>query len=348
MRKLVSIETITSLHPIDGADRIELALVRGWRCVVPKGQYTEGDLVLFCEVDSVLPEDSRWEFLSADKWRVRTKRFRGQISQGLVLPVSDLTQAEYTLIMHHREDPAIVLGVQKYEPPVPMSADIIGEFPSLVPKTDQERIQNLGYALDIYKGRAFEITEKLDGQSLTVFYINGEFGVATRNNTVDHRMGNVYSKICENHHFERILPDMGRNVAIQGELIGTKMNGNRLGLKFNAYYVFDIYDVDLGRYLLPPERYTFLNQFNDFGKKLASDDKTFIYLQNAPLVQSPHVMSLGETVDTLIERFNGMKSHLVDDKLAEGVVFKSFEPNGNSYVPSSFKVISNAYLLKFE
>ena len=97
MRKLASIQRIWKIEPIEGADRIELAHVLGWQCVVNKGQFQEMDLAVYFEGDSFLPIAPEFEFLRASSYRktdimgegfrLRTMKFRGQISQGLLLPV---------------------------------------------------------------------------------------------------------------------------------------------------------------------------------------------------------------------------------------------------------------------
>ena len=98
MRKLASIQRIWKIEPIEGADRIELAYVLGWQCVVNKGQFQPMDLAVYFEVDSFLPIAPEFEFLRASSYRktdimgegfrLKTMKFRGQISQGLLQPIS--------------------------------------------------------------------------------------------------------------------------------------------------------------------------------------------------------------------------------------------------------------------
>ena len=63
MRKLASIEKVRKVEPIEGADRIELAHVLGWQCVVNKGQFKEMDTAVYFEIDSFLPIRPEFEFL---------------------------------------------------------------------------------------------------------------------------------------------------------------------------------------------------------------------------------------------------------------------------------------------
>ena len=102
MRKLASIQRIWKIEPIEGADRIELAHVLGWQCVVNKGQFQPMDIGVYFEIDSFLPIRPEFEFMRATSYKksdvmgegfkLRTMRFRGEISQGLLLPLSQFPQ----------------------------------------------------------------------------------------------------------------------------------------------------------------------------------------------------------------------------------------------------------------
>jgi RNA ligase (TIGR02306 family) len=96
-RKLASIQTILSLTPIAGADRIVLAKILGWQCVVLKDEFKEGDKAVFFEIDSILPiagwNDHLRKGSNINKpFRVRTIRLKNTLSQGLALPLSILSQ----------------------------------------------------------------------------------------------------------------------------------------------------------------------------------------------------------------------------------------------------------------
>ena len=169
MRKLATIRTVTEILPIKGADMIVLAVVDGWKCVVKKDEFKAGDSAVYCEIDSFLPIKPEFEFLRkssfkrmGDKegFRLRTVKLRGQISQGLLLPISVLGREPQP-----GEDITEELGIEKYEPPTPtcLSGKVVGPFPATVQKTDEERIQNLAIDFKSYKYRTFFVTEKLDG-----------------------------------------------------------------------------------------------------------------------------------------------------------------------------------------
>ena len=113
MRKLASIREISAIHPIPGADRIEVAQVDGWECVVQKGEFQVGQHIVYVEVDSIVPDVPEFEFLRPRKFRVRTIKLRGQVSQGLVLPLSILPDGAPCDL---GDDVTEVLHITKYDP----------------------------------------------------------------------------------------------------------------------------------------------------------------------------------------------------------------------------------------
>jgi len=99
-RKLASIRQISEIRPIEGADAIELAIVDGWNVVVAKNvNHKVDDYVVYCEIDSFLPIKPEFEFLRKSSYkkmgdqegfRLKTIKLRGQISQGLILPLDEV------------------------------------------------------------------------------------------------------------------------------------------------------------------------------------------------------------------------------------------------------------------
>ena len=140
-RKLASIVTIENLSPIPEADLIEVATVKGWKLVVKKNEFKVGDSAIYCEIDSFLPMREEFEFLrktsyrkmrDLEGFRLKTIKLRGQISQGLLLPVDILGDLHYQI----GDDVTERLGIIKYEPPIPASLIGVakGPFSSLSPK----------------------------------------------------------------------------------------------------------------------------------------------------------------------------------------------------------------------
>jgi len=180
VRKLATIERISAINPIPDADQIERATIRGWNIVVKKGDHKVGDLIVYCEIDSLMPEKPEFEFLRSRGFRIRTIKLRGQVSQGIIFPLSiipDLTIFADGTTMANGEyiveglDVTEFLGITKYDPPIPaeLSGQVLGNFPSHSIKTDEERIQNLIDHYEDYRKEEWIATEKVDGTSMTAF-----------------------------------------------------------------------------------------------------------------------------------------------------------------------------------
>src|ERR1700753_4271510 len=156
-RKLASIQEVLSVEDIPGADNIQVATVKGWKLVVKRDEFKAGDRAIYCEIDSFLPIKDEFEFLRKSSYkkmgdlegfRLKTIKLRGQVSQGLLLPVVALKDKVYPdqyRALQIGDDVTEPLGIFKYEPPIPaeLSGVMKGSFPNFIPKTDEERVQNL-------------------------------------------------------------------------------------------------------------------------------------------------------------------------------------------------------------
>lgn len=185
-RKLASVQRIKALLPIEGADKIELALVQGWQVVVKKGEYKVGDLVIYLEIDSWVPHaiapfltdagKEPKEFNGVKGERLKTIKLRKQLSQGLILPLITLTD-QLAGLVSEGEDVTQTIGIQKWEPAEkehsnqPMGAKT-RSFPYFLRKTDQERAQNYEHMILQNLDTEFETTVKKDGSSCTVFRVD--------------------------------------------------------------------------------------------------------------------------------------------------------------------------------
>lgn len=176
-RKLASIQVINKIESIPDADRIELAHVMGWQAIVKKGDFKEGDAVVFFEIDSLLPEEPAYEFLrkncynSVSKgFRIKTAKMRGCLSQGLIMPLSILdSKIGDDFVLETEMDVTQLLGVKKWERQpsygegAKLKGHARGSLPSDIPKTDEQRIQSCPQVLQRHEGEEFYVTEKLDG-----------------------------------------------------------------------------------------------------------------------------------------------------------------------------------------
>lgn len=336
-RKMASIRSIDRIDPIEGADAIEAATVGGWKVVTQKNEFNVGDLAVYCEIDSWIPHE-RAPFLSKGKEpreykgvkgeRLRTIKLRGQISQGLLLPMSCLTN--YGADLNEGDDVTEVLNIQKWEAEIPaqLSGQVKGNFPTQIPKTDQERVQNLVKEIQESKnqGDKFEVTEKLEGSSMTCYLIDDEFGVCSRNLDLKCDENNSFWKVAIAQDIEAKMRSLGvDNFAVQGELLGPGVQGNIYGLSNLDFYVYDIYIIELGEYLLPEIRQGWLVRLG---------------LKSVPVLAVGKDLGVG-SVDELLFWAEG-SSELNPSQEREGIVFKSESESGGF----SFKAISNKYLLE--
>lgn len=210
-RKLATIQKIKDIYPIDGADSIDRATILGWNLVVKKGEFKSGDWCVYCEVDSLLPIREEFEFLRkscynprTNRFRIKTAKLRGQISQGIAFPLSILGDMNLTTLKEG-DDVTDLLNIIKYEPPIPseLGGDVKGSFPSFIPKTDEIRIQSVPSVLERHKGRRFVITEKVDGCVHEDEIINTEDGPKTIKEVCDSKYtGKVESFNHETNNIE--------------------------------------------------------------------------------------------------------------------------------------------------
>jgi RNA ligase (TIGR02306 family) len=336
-RKLASLQRILKLEPIEGADRIELATILGWSCVVKKGQFKEGDIVIFCEIDSLIPKCIWSNFLwkegdTKEKYRLKTCKMKGHISQGLVLPTSILP-VDIFQVIHEGLNVTEYLGIEKYVPYIPtnLQAEILGDFPSFIPKTDQTRLQSYPNILNIAHGKSVTITEKLDGCSTTYFIKNNHFGVCSRNIELKENEHNIYWKMAKKYNIEEKLREYYSkfgNIAIQGEIIGQGIQSNKYKLEDNKLFIFNIYDIEY---------------YNYVDDSLMESWCCFLGLDVVPDVD---IIDLDGSVEEWIELSKG-NSKINPNVLREGIVVKGInEEIYPSFGRLSFKVINPDFLIK--
>jgi RNA ligase (TIGR02306 family) len=350
-RKLASIQTILEVLPHTNADTLEIAKVLGWTCVVLKGQFKKGDHIVYIEPDSILPPGkSEWEFMKDRGYRIKTIKLRGVVSQGLVFNAHTLLAEKYLPLcealnvspLPDGTDVTEALGITKYEPYTPeqraqLFGTVKGNFPEFLSKTDETRIQAIPEVLYKHQNKKFYVTEKVDGSSMTVYFrrsehfVDGEFGVCSRNLDLKETESNAFWKTARELDLENKLRSLNRNVALQGELLGPGVQGNKYKLDKLGYYIFNAYDIDTGFHF----NYTDLAQVVEY-----------LGLTHVPFVSDSYI--LPNTVDELVEYSKG-KSLLNKDVHREGIVLR---PLINEYSEElrgrlSFKTINPDFLLKY-
>ena len=362
-RKLASVQKVKAIKPIEGADRIEIVQILNWDCVAQKGQYKIGDLVIYFEIDSLLPDIPAFEFLKGSSWsqklnkyKIRTHKFRGQISQGLVIPIRQLTEiynqinksSVSSIDYDEGDDLTVLLKIEKYEPPAsngPLGDLISHEW--YVPKTDEERIQVCAENVlpEYMKSEQGDwyASVKLDGTSCTAGLFEDAFLIGGRNQW--YKDDNMYTTTVRKYITEEKLrayqEATGMYVVFQGELCGPGIQCNRLGLKEKDWFVFNVFISDTGKM----DSYTkcdLLNMLNIC---------EYFGLKTVPLIPAEAKFNfkattdIDETVENLLKYIDSIKYRTFFDdaspnQIAEGAVFRM---NDMSY---SFKVISNKFLLK--
>lgn len=270
MTKLATIEKLHSVqpHPNKEVEKLEVAKVKEWPVVIPKGQFRDGDLVVFIQIDSIVPyTNSYFAFMERQKYRVWNAKFKGAPSQGLVCPLSILPgftpmgkMVEVETFAYNNgtetlkfcqvgDDVTEVLGVQKYEKPIDSSicGDAKGGFPThLVSITDEDNLLNNPDTRGEFIGEMCYITVKADGSSMTVINDNGEIRVCSRR--LEQKEGTGFWKLAEKFDLPRKLKELGKNLAIQAEACGGKIQGNALGLSDQKFFVFNVKDVSTGKW----------------------------------------------------------------------------------------------------
>jgi RNA ligase (TIGR02306 family) len=336
MRALATIETVKDVLPIPGADAIEKVRVRGWWCVAKKGELKPGDLCLYHEIDSLLPIIPQYNFMAKgttpkksitengseiEGYRLKTVVLRGQISQGLALP---LGQFPTLAGKSPGTDVTSDLGIYLYEPPIPenMKGVLRGAFPGGIPKTDELRVQNILGDFESYRGQHFSATVKVDGSSSTIYKTDDDFGVCWRKWNLVESDNHPYWRLAHQYNLKDRMP---KGYAIQAEGAGEGISHNRHKLKGQDFYVFYVFEINKYRYLE-------LSEMVDFCKDVG--------LKTVPIYAEDLVMNY--SYEDLLAMADG-PCPLNPSVLREGLVFRL---NG-SQPKISFKVISNEYLLKY-
>lgn len=359
MRHLASVKKIGKIHPIPDKDRIVLAEVDGWTVIVQKSEFTEGDLCVYVEIDSVLPEKPEFEFLRKKDFRIRTMKMAGCISQGICFPLSILPDGDWK----EGDDVTDVIGVKKWERPdvsdVSDAENVKAKapkypkwlmkfawfrklvkkrsrreasgFPSFISKTDETRIQNAPFYLE--SDDEWVVTEKLDGQSGTfavvrhrgLFRTRFEYIVCSRNRRLYQKDSSSYLAVSDKYQIEKHLTAYLENhydcewIAIQGECVAPKVQGNKYKLTEPDLYVFNL--------ILPSGR---------IGSVTASQLIRAWDMKFVPIVG---ITTLPKTVPEMLEMAHGESA--LGNTIREGLVCRTQDGK------KSFKAVDPLFLIKY-
>jgi len=361
MRQLASIQRIVALEKIENADAIEKATVLGWQLVVKKNEFKTGELCVYCEIDSILPEKPEFEFLRERKFRIKTIKLRGQISQGICFPLSILPGGNYK----EDDDVTEIIGVKKYDQQAVAEQKLFAEkaaihknrldkfmkryswyrkifirldrlpFPQFIKKTDEDRIQLFPDICEREKDTVFQVTEKIDGSSGTYFLIKNPkkwqfwkkylFGVCSRNFQLLIPDNSCYWYIAKKLKIKSILMKL-LNTYNSEYII---LQGEIIGLKIqgNKYSLSNI------------DFYV----FNFKTDSLFADNKALLNictlhgLKCVPIIENE--FKLLPSIPEMVEYSKGKST--IGDIMREGVVIRNYEKN------ISFKVVNPDFLLKY-
>ena len=386
-RELAYVARIEEIRPIPGYDRVEHARIgAGWWVIVKLNEFKVGDLCVYFEVDSKVPETEPFMFLESRHFRVKTLKMCKVLSQGLIIHPNEfnfkreLTEGEFLteelgVTYAEAEDNARKANsIDKYKKMAQRRPNIFKKpwarwmmkrewgrkimffffgkkkdkkngWPEWVVKTDEERVQNLGYLFDGRDTGTWIATEKIDGTS-TTFTMKGDgnkrvFLICSRNVVFDKPdkkcfyKTNVYTEMAVKYNMEEQMASwmqwMKRAghelefLTIQGETYGEGIQKRTYGLKEHDFAIFNvIYGYKDGR----------IERLNPI------DMKTVCASFGLPTVPVLGEMKLPATCEEVLALAASAPSK-IDKGMREGIVFRSLDGT------QSFKAVSNEFLLKY-
>lgn len=367
-RKLVTVRRVSQVSPLRG-NRSDLVSIGGWKVVTFRGDYTAGELVVYFEVDSFLPAtDGRfWEFCSPSRvqeyqgskgYVVTTMLKQRHISQGLIFPFGSFPEIQrvFASLQSHSASPdeaetklldmdfAAAVGVKKFAAVHVDYAASYGHSPCFFPQPGCDRAQNIILLFENYGNTVFQVTEKLDGVPMSVYYVNAEsqwhtalprgidglvdrpsYGICGRCKDYTKNDNSIFWKAAREQGIYEKLQRLKLNIAVQGELCGSSILGNSMGFPEgrHAFYVFGIWDIDKQAWWGAKRTLQFCDENG---------------LNHAPVLYRLKLSHFAKDVDELLAKAEGKG---ILGKNREGLIFRTMN---NSF---SFKVIANSWLLEY-
>ncbi|EON97121.1 putative rna drb0094 family protein [Phaeoacremonium minimum UCRPA7] len=369
-RRLVTVRKVTGVRTIKRSRADLVTVDHSWTVVAQKEEYTIGQIVVYFEVDSFIPssdprmwEYSPWfiEFDGQKGYHVRSEVTYGELSQGLIFPIEAFNNIEAVLIEKQRSHDLAEafrilremsfesdLGVKKWEVLEDTNEIVLGKAPAFFPRPGAPRAQNLPRLFD-HRGLQidYQITEKLDGLSMTVYCVNKnsvwcralpQLSPESKQETATHRVGianqkydiaereeDLYWQTAKQASLLDKISKIGGNVAVQGELVGHTIKRNSIGFGpgEHRFLIFDIFDID-------KQRHRSTSEVEALCRKLS--------LPHVPIIAH---CKLGEFATSLAELLEKAEGTGMLGKMREGLVFKTKSST------AAFKVIANSWLLEY-
>lgn len=363
MTKIASIERLISVEPHPNADRLDLVKVLGYQCVSERGLHKAGDLVVYIQPDSILPEDAEWAegFRKYAPGRIKCVKLRGEFSEGILVRFEQLKSSLPTIFDPHTfkaslleegADVTELLGVRHYEPPAPNDLAAKGSLPFNLPKTDETRWENMVSSLPI--GEIVDVTLKVDGQSWSAYYDidTDSFGVMGRTMEYKLECNNNYTAQVNRYNIQEKLTKYCKennvSLCIRGESYGNGIQthgNNPHGQLQKGLAIFSVYLIKEHRYARLGDKFYFENVCKELN------------IPSVPIIEKNVVLT-----QELINKYStGIDK--IDGKPFEGVVInhaaytlekpiQTLElPDGSlkevggikQFNPGSFKIINKHY-----
>ena len=328
--KMAWIGQVVKISPIENADQIqktEVVCGKGgkWIGVTTKDVKANENVVVFMP-DAIVPQIEPLSFMEKHNWRVKMCRLRGCPSEVLIIPISQITKISEIDV---GRDVTELLGVKKYEKEIPvnLSGETLGNFPSFIPKTDEDNFQVVPEFREALVGQACFISEKYDGSSLTIYHNDGHFGVCTRNweKKEDYNMASW--QIVKRYELKEKIPQYG-NVALQMELIGPGVQKNCLKLTEIDVRVFDAFDIDAQEY------------FNLMVARQITEEIGMAFVKTAKDI-SDDITYKDYTDEELRQMADG--NYIESDNPREGIVIRPTKTTRVDGRKLSFKVVNLRY-----
>lgn len=315
--KLASVEKVLEVYPHPNADSLEFVKVLGFRCIVPKDKYRVGDYVVLIQPDTVLPDFDWAQMYKKRSKRVKAIRLRGEWSFGIVEDPKVLLPHHLPIQKYEGSDCATYLGITKYEAAIPEGINIQGTLPHNMPRTGETKYQNID--LTSLYGSKVDVTLKVDGESCSFFYKDGEFGTTGRR--YQYTDSHKFTCHLEKYDIERKLMAYCQandvNLAIRGESYGTKKSKDSYRNKGKGFVIFSVFNLDTLEY----ERKGSSLYFPLLAKKLD--------IPHVPIIEQDVVLS-----EELLEHYS-IGINKLGEHMFEGVVI--------NHPTKTFKVINLHY-----
>lgn len=241
------VRTVTSIEPIENADKIEVVKLGGFVGITPKGQFSVGDLAVLFEPDSIIPDRILEELgllgklSGSGKNRVKPVRLRGVLSDGIIVPAPDGASEDDDVQDH--------FGIVRWEMPVP--AELSGKVRSLpygFRKYDIDNIKNDWLQIAFQNGEEIVGFEKIHGTNVAFGYNKrlNEFYVCSRSQCLEYDKNNLYWQLAERYDIKNKLIEIVNNIEdedvtfwIHGEGYGP-VQDLKYGISIAHFRIFDI------------------------------------------------------------------------------------------------------------